>query len=314
MRLEQEINHLLQRHDCVIVPGFGGFLGRRSGAFLQPSTHYIVPPGKRISFNGMLQDNDGLLATHLVLHAGLSHAEALKTIQGEVARWKDQLAQGRRIQIDGVGRLFSSVEGKVQFAPTYQDPFAAQSFGFQIIRLEPLQEEAAAPSAKPAAEAIVRTLPLPTGASARWKAAAILVPLIGWVSWNVYQGPVSDALPQYAGMQPVPYVQTLEEAPVPAAKPKKESPVVEATKPTPSVKAKSAQGSYHIVVGAFGERGNALAYLATLQGKGVNAYIVQSPGKLTRVAVGPYTSNAQAQADLTRVKGEVSAGAWVYRK
>ena len=314
MRLEQEIHHLLQRHDCVIVPGFGGFLGRSSGAFLQSSTHYIVPPGKRISFNGMLQDNDGLLATHLVLHAGLSHAEALNSIQQEVRRWKDLLAQGKRIQLDGVGRLFNNVEGKVQFAPTYQDSFAAQSYGFQIIRLEPLREEAAATHSRPVSDAVVRTLPLPTGASARWKAAAILVPLLGWVSWNVYQGPVSDALPQYAGMEPVPYVQTLQETTAPAVKSEKVNPVVEPQKPVASTKAPSSRAAYHIVVGAFGERGNALAYLATLQGKGVQAYLVDSPGKLIRVAVGPYTSDAQAQADLARVKGEVSAGAWVYRK
>jgi cell division septation protein DedD len=311
MRLEEEIGGLLNRHDCVIVPGFGGFLGRSSGAHLHPGTHYLLPPGKRVSFNAMLLDNDGLLATHLVLRHHMKHQEALTWIKDEVLRWQRELKQGKRLHVAGLGRLFLNAAGKVQFAPTYQESFAAQSFGFQIIRLEPIQERLQVTSASQVAAPLVRTVPLDNGQSARWKAAAILMPLAGWVAWNVYQGPVSDPMPQYAGMDPVPYVQTLlpERS---TTHELRESPVV-STSAVP-MRQPAREGRYHIVVGAFGDQGNAQAMVVRLRGEGQEAYLVQAPGKLHRVGIGPYATEAAAQSDLPRVQRQVSAGAWVFRR
>jgi hypothetical protein len=311
MRLDEEIGGLLNRHDCVIVPGFGGFLGRSSGAHLHPGTHYLLPPGKRVSFNAMLQDNDGLLATHLVLRHHMKHQEALAWIKDEVARWQRELKQGKRLQVAGLGRMFLNAAGKVQFAPTYQETFAAQSFGFQIIRLEPLKEKAAAPSTVAIVPPLVRSVPLDPSRSARWKAAAILMPLAGWVAWNVYQGPVSDPIPQYAGLDPVPYVQTLLPQGSSASE-VRENPVV-TTSVTP-LRQPTREGRYHIIVGAFGDQANAQAMVVRLRGEGKDAYLVKAPGKLHRVGIGPYGSESAAQADLPRLQREVSAGAWVFRR
>ncbi len=55
------IRELLFGHDCVIVPGFGGFIGNYTPARIDKRTGTFYPPVKQISFNRNLNHNDGLL-------------------------------------------------------------------------------------------------------------------------------------------------------------------------------------------------------------------------------------------------------------
>ena len=55
------IRELLFGHDCVIVPGFGGFIGNYTPASIDKSSGTFYPPVKQISFNRNLNHNDGLL-------------------------------------------------------------------------------------------------------------------------------------------------------------------------------------------------------------------------------------------------------------
>ena len=55
------IEELLYLYDCVIVPGFGGFVGVYAGAAIDEKQGRILPPRKTVVFNRHLQQNDGLL-------------------------------------------------------------------------------------------------------------------------------------------------------------------------------------------------------------------------------------------------------------
>ncbi len=63
------IRELLFGHDCVIVPGFGGFIGNYTPARIDKSTSTFYPPVKQISFNRNLNHNDGLLVGRISDHA-----------------------------------------------------------------------------------------------------------------------------------------------------------------------------------------------------------------------------------------------------
>lgn len=60
IQIESHIEKLLLSHDCVIVPGIGGFVTRFEGSYVDGDE--ICPPYRSVSFNSQLKDNDGLLA------------------------------------------------------------------------------------------------------------------------------------------------------------------------------------------------------------------------------------------------------------
>ena len=62
LTLSAHIKTLLQDHDCVILPGFGGFLANPKSAQVDRITHKFTPPQRQFSFNGHLKHNDGLNA------------------------------------------------------------------------------------------------------------------------------------------------------------------------------------------------------------------------------------------------------------
>ena len=61
--LAYSISQLLYRYDCVIIPGFGGFVTQFKSAAIDRQAHSIYPPSKEVSFNSMLVKNDGVLVT-----------------------------------------------------------------------------------------------------------------------------------------------------------------------------------------------------------------------------------------------------------
>jgi len=48
------IGELLLRHNCVILPGFGGFIAQRQPARIDYHSGTMHPPGKSILFNRQL--------------------------------------------------------------------------------------------------------------------------------------------------------------------------------------------------------------------------------------------------------------------
>ena len=58
----RRIEHLLTEHDCVIVPGLGGFVQNETEAHFDYKDQLFYPPSKQIGFNARLHFNEGLLA------------------------------------------------------------------------------------------------------------------------------------------------------------------------------------------------------------------------------------------------------------
>lgn len=135
------IEYLLTKHDCVVVPGFGGFVLRHQEAVFI-STHLIQPPCKIACFNPSLNHNDGLLANSLMAEKRIIFSEAMILIEAEVKKINDELAQGESV---GFGSLGSFVleEDTLQFTPADQNSFDLAMFGFAPLSLKPLPVEMA---------------------------------------------------------------------------------------------------------------------------------------------------------------------------
>ncbi len=139
--LDNYIGNLLFYHECVVVPGFGAFLTRSFSAEINPATHMLRPPSKRVVFNARIQDNDGLLAQHIARLEGKSYRSALENIEISVRGWKKALRAGRKVNLSGIGRLFMDEKGKLQFNPAHDVNYDIYSYGLNIFRANAMERE-----------------------------------------------------------------------------------------------------------------------------------------------------------------------------
>lgn len=133
MEINRYIKDLLLEHDCVVVPGLGGFIGSPIAAEVQTVTKTINPPGKRISFNAQLQRNDGLLVHHIAYVEGMSYDDAEQAVQQFVKNSKKRLEQSGLIMFPEVGKLMADHEGTMSFYPTPGRNLLQESFGLKPV-------------------------------------------------------------------------------------------------------------------------------------------------------------------------------------
>ena len=136
MTIFKEIYDLLYNNDCVIVPEFGAFVLKSHSAYIKDDTFY--PPRKVISFNAMLDENDGLLVKYLSASRNISYKKALKTINEETQSLKNELSADKKIKIDPLGHLEFSSESKLVFYPNESINFESNSFGLTSFSKEPI--------------------------------------------------------------------------------------------------------------------------------------------------------------------------------
>ena len=136
MTIFKEIYDLLYNNDCVIVPEFGAFVLKSHSAYIKDDTFY--PPRKVISFNVMLDENDGLLVKHLSNSRNISYKKALKTINDETQSLKNELSADKKIKIDPLGYIELSSEGNLVFYPKESINFESNSFGLSSFSKQPI--------------------------------------------------------------------------------------------------------------------------------------------------------------------------------
>ncbi len=141
MKIYEYISDLLFRYDCVVVPGFGGFITNYYPAEINHATHMFRPPSKRISFNIQLKHNDGLLANHLAAIEKISYKEAITKVEEFVKNINKELTEGKRVNINKIGKLYLDAEENVQFNPSIEVNYLKDSFGMNIFRSPIIKRE-----------------------------------------------------------------------------------------------------------------------------------------------------------------------------
>ncbi|MFT5777733.1 MAG: hypothetical protein ACI837_000681 [Crocinitomicaceae bacterium] len=113
--IEHLIGDLLLRHNCVIVPSFGGFVAKQISAKVDFAKGTMLPPRKSLLFNKQLINNDGLLINELAQKLGTSFDDAQRSVNETVTIWNRKLRKGKRIELDRVGMLFLDEENNICF-------------------------------------------------------------------------------------------------------------------------------------------------------------------------------------------------------
>lgn len=135
------ISKLLVRHNCVVLPNFGGFVARVSAAQIDEVKGIISPPRKAILFNQQLTNSDGLLVSEYALANNVTYTEAQATICGIIDLWNDELQSGKRIGIERVGELYLDIHGRLSFVQDRYFNLLLSSYGLGTVKFIPTNEK-----------------------------------------------------------------------------------------------------------------------------------------------------------------------------
>lgn len=126
--LIQHLENLLPEHDCVVVPGLGGFVQNEVTARIKPGARLFYPASKEIGFNPRLKFNDGLLAQSYQEADNLSFEQANAAIQHAVQEIQEKLEAGKFIRLGRTGTLFM-IEQQLIFRPDHHNHFYPEAYG-----------------------------------------------------------------------------------------------------------------------------------------------------------------------------------------
>lgn len=115
MDISKHIATLLQFHECVIVPDFGGFISNYVPAHYDKKSNIFFPPKKEVVFNSKIRKNDGLLLNFLVEEENLTYQEARKAIENFADLSLTRLNHGETIEFPNLGSLHFSSSGSYVF-------------------------------------------------------------------------------------------------------------------------------------------------------------------------------------------------------
>ena len=106
----EDIERLLYLHDCVVVPGFGGFVCRYVPARWEGRGGRMLPPRREVVFNAQLREDDGLLAGRVARREGVSHEQARRRVEIFARGTLERLYDGERVDFGGIG--WFAMEGR----------------------------------------------------------------------------------------------------------------------------------------------------------------------------------------------------------
>jgi hypothetical protein len=136
--LETCLFQLLLKHDCVVVPNFGGFVAKHSSAKIL-ANGTILPPSKHFTFNKLLKQNDGLLINSFAIQANISYDLAQAAVSNEIALWNLSLESGQRLLLDRIGYFVNDANNNLYFNADTTN-FSLSSYGLPIISFERVRE------------------------------------------------------------------------------------------------------------------------------------------------------------------------------
>ena len=117
IELAQHIEVLLLENDCVIVPGFGGFVAHYAPASRIKNENLFLPPTRTIGFNPQLKLNDGVLVQSYMSAYDTSFADATRMVEKEVNEFIELLHEEGKAHFENIGEIHYNIYGNYEFVP-----------------------------------------------------------------------------------------------------------------------------------------------------------------------------------------------------
>lgn len=306
MDIKAFIRELLFSHDCVIVPGFGGFIGNFTPARLDQKTGVYYPPLKQISFNRNLSHNDGLLIGRISMVTGLNYADSRRLVEEFAGEIITKLASGKQVVFDHIGTFANNHENNVQFEPEPGINYYPGSFGLEPFQWNPPKEYDV--RKKVAGRIFKEPVRLNPGRKNLWR-AAILVPVLALLIAVPFRTGLFRSGVEATSLNPLVTAEfennriAIEEAV--KAEPPADLPVIDEFPPAP---VEAVQ--YSIITGSFKSEENALSHIRELKSDGYEPVMQKASNGFIRVTAMTCNSKEKAVQTCDSISGKFP-GAWV---
>jgi hypothetical protein len=339
---EEVLCQLILRHNCVVLPNFGGFVSKTISAQIDFEKGILQAPYKQLLFNRNLINDDGLVLAEYARLNGLYYQEGVAQLTDFTGKLNADLALGKQVSIPKLGIFTKDADGIVRFEQDRHFNLLLSSYGLSNVTFVPNQVQEETP--------IIQLNPVSTEESTQknptkfWKyaAAACLLPFAFYSFWIpmktdvLHSGLISykdfnplrgKMIVRYAEKQITPFEKSVvneanidqqlstvepgeiglyqyDESTVFAVK----IPNLE-TKATAVVETSSVKANFEYIVGCFSEERNANNFVQKLQADGFNAHILPG-GTLIRVSAGSAVNQTEIQAIQSQVNSKGIEG-WI---
>lgn len=323
---ERYIPELLLEHDCVIIPGFGGFVARSSPAFWAKSERVLMPPYKSIVFNKNLSANDGLLAGHIMQKENVPYQQAFALIERFVSHCTRQLELHKRYELTGLGILYKNSENTLLFEQDMRVNYLSGSFGLPALHLVKIVQEEKTMVQKP--ELIYRqaaTIPVkkPQTIQRIAIASSVLILITALLFISTKQNPFENAMATFSPFRPkngelftASSLKSFKKLVVPPLLLSRPDTVVtdKMMVVQPLKEAEWDKQPYQIVLGCFAIEQNANKLVTQLEKEHITAALAGKNKKnLYVVSVGAYADEKSARKKLLEIKSRFPA-AWLFKR
>jgi nucleoid DNA-binding protein len=313
------IRELLFGHDCVIVPGFGGFIGNYTPAQIDKKSGTFFPPVKQISFNRNLNHNDGLLVGKISGSSGINYGDARNMVEEFVSDIRIKLDKGEKVVFDHIGSFINNQEGNVQFEPDRSSNYHLDSYGLESFQLLPLERydirTRVTRSARknPERQASMRKI--------LWR-AAVIIPLLSVLVVVPLKTDLFKSKIESTNMNPLVSAEfeqnkiAVDEG-IKNEQGKKEENVIPVINEQPKeevVKPVAVEEKvYFLITGSFRSEGNAVSQVNILKSEGFTPEIVIAPNGFYRVCAISCNDLSTARFKKDSISGKFP-NAWISRK
>lgn len=329
--IDRYISELLFDHDCVILPGFGGFLTSYSGARIHPIKHSFHPPSRTIIFNANLSTNDGLLIDHICRTESIPYKEASHRVIEYAGFCLKELESGNTVEFKHLGSCKMGREKNIIFDPDTSSNYLADAFGLPSFVSPAIKRETVRARLEkqltPKQDAVSNKKRRDLSPVLGW-AAGITIPIAAALLLYFYNPGILDSMGNsYASFVPTLKFTPAKHEPLEVSKttarfkdfvaaPEKEAVLVaeDHTSKAPAPQPENLLKRYQVVVGAFSDELNAQHFVEELLSMKFEASIVgKSKSGLTRVSIDGSDSKKTALDMLARIREDVNPNAWLLR-
>lgn len=329
------IRDLLQTNECVTIPGFGAFVVNPSSASVDMAKNRFTPPGKKVSFNKNIVNNDGLLSSALASKEGISYEDAVLYLKGVSEQIQKELQDQKVFDFFEIGTFFWTKENLLKFEPRELE--TADGLGLEPFHLTPISDspfigkEAISVHKSNVQKEIQYIERTGTWGKVGWGLA--ILPVIVYLAWvpsgsgvldknksfqfsnlNPFrETPCEEYVARPAGLSSFDLSTTdilwpdFDEAKMKFAVPETTNVVIETPK-------EIIAHQYQIIGGCFGKQSNAKRLVRKLNVQGYPASILDKKNGLYRVTYGGYGSQSEARIALKNVKANTNASAWLLKE
>lgn len=333
MNIAAYISKLLYYNDCVIVPGFGGFVTDYAPAKIHPNTHTFLPPSKSILFNSKLTNDDGILMHFIALQEQISYAEAKMEINYFVQELLLELEEGKEVVLEKIGLFTKSIENSFSFNPDKSINYLEASYGLPTFVSPPISRK---PIHKRIEKKFIDRKPVPDSERKDRKiywAYATIIPVVLIIGWFVLMNGYDNKNAQQTGVITLADTDNFEEVVNPnekaekvtqplkdlnlseSAKPPKEEALNSTSESETKPLVKTELLKYYIIGGAFQIKQNADKLVGTLRQNGYNATHEGINAKgLHLVSYFNSEDKSEALTNLAMIRRDSNPSAWLLKK